>query len=606
MQAIILAAGRGKRLNKLTENNNKCMIRINGITLIERLLKQLELYGLDRIVIVDGYQKDNLEEFISSLNIKTEIKYVSNNDYSNTDSMYSLYLAKEYLNKGDSLIIESDLIFDNKILSKFISDNSSASVLVDIYKNWMNGKTVITNDKNEIIRFMQDNKLNYLDYHDSLKTVGMYKFSCKYSKKFLVPFLETYIKSYGKNHKFEIILDYLINESDSKIVTSFIGNNDWYEINDIQDVDLASIMFSENEELIVEKMLGRWGGYWRYPQYLDYFYLVTPYYPTKALVEEIKANFENLLYQYPSGMKVNSLLAAKEFMVEPDNIIIGNGAAELIKSIMTTIKGKTGFIKPTFDEYPNRLTKEEHVNYYVTSDDFTYSADDVINYFKDKDLLNLILVNPENPSGNYINKKNMRKLLEWTKKENIKFIVDESFVDFVDEDNPTLIKQEILDEFTNLYVIKSISKSYGIPGLRLGILASGDKSTIAWMKKDVSIWNINSFAEFYMQIAGKYRKDYDKALATFRLERTSFSNALKEIKELRVIPSQANYIMVELLDGLDAEYLKQKMLIDEKIFIKTLGKKIKNGRNYLRLAIRNHEDNAKFIDALQRVIHEIN
>ena len=211
-------------------------------------------------------------------------------------------------------------------------------------------------------------------------------------------------------------------------------------------------------------------------------------------------------------------------------------------------------------------------------------------------------MNPENPSGNYINKDSMKKLLDWTKQEHIKTIIDESFVDFVDELDPTLIKQEILDEYTNLYVIKSISKSYGVPGLRLGILASGDIETIAWMKKDVSIWNINSFAEFYMQIAGKYRKDYSNALELFRDERKRFQEELSAINSLRVIPSQANYIMVELLDNIDAEWLKRKMLVEEKIFIKTLGGKIKNGRNYLRLAIRNREDNTQFVQSLKRIL----
>ena len=130
--------------------------------------------------------------------------------------------------------------------------------------------------------------------------------------------------------------------------------------------------------------------------------------------------------------------------------------------------------------------------------------------------------------------------------------------------------------------------------------------TIAWMKKDVSIWNINSFAEFYMQIASKYRKDYENALARFREERISFQHALADIDWIRVIPSQSNYIMVELVNGIEAEWLKQKMLIDEEIFIKTLGKKIKNGKNYLRLAIRDHSDNTRFIEALKRVLTNYN
>ena len=606
MQAIILADVQVNNINEQKNNNLKCMTEINGVTLIERMLKQLDSCNLDRIVIVDGYLKNLLEQFISTLSLNTPIQYIYNDKYLETGNIYSMYLAKEFLCKTDFLIIDSNLMLDDQIITDLIKDNRDAIAVLDQYKSWMTGKTVELNDKKEIIGFQRNNEINHLTLKKSFKTVGIYKFSAQYFKKYFLPYLETYLKVAGEKESIEIIIEILSLALNLKVNSYFINSNRWYAINDIQDIDLASTLFSEDEELVAEKMFGSWGGYWRYPKYLDYFYLVTPYYPTKELVEELKANFEDLLFQYPSGMKVNSLLAAKEFNVKQENIVIGNGAAELIKSIMTTITGRTGFIKPTFEEYPNRLTKEEHVDFYVTSDDFTYNAEDIIHYFKDKEIKNLILVNPENPSGNYIDKKSMRKLLEWTKEHACKLIIDESFVDFVDEEDPTLIKQEILDEFNNLYVIKSISKSYGVPGLRLGILASADSMTIAWMKKDVSIWNINSFAEFYMQIAGKYRKDYENALARFREERISFQNDLADIDGIRVIPSQSNYIMVELLNGIDAEWLKQKMLIDEDIFIKTLGKKIKNGKNYLRLAIRDHSDNTRFIEALKRVLTNYN
>ena len=606
MQVIILADVQVNNINELKNNNLKCMTEINGVTLIERMLKQLDSYNLDRIVIVDGYLNNLLEQFISTLSLNTPIQYIYNDKYLETGNIYSIYLAKYFLCETDFLIIDSNLMLDDQIITDLIKDNRDTIAVIDQYKSWMTGKTVEMNDKKEIIGFQRNNEINHLTLKNSFKTVGIYKFSAQYFKKYFLPYLETYLKVAGKKESIEIIIDILNIALNLKVNSYFIKCNRWYAINDIQDIDLASTLFSEDEELVTEKMFGSWGGYWRYPKYLDYFYLVTPYYPTKELVEELKANFEDLLFQYPSGMKVNSLLAAKEFNVKQENIIIGNGAAELIKSIMTTITGRTGFIKPTFEEYPNRLTKEEHVDFYVTSDDFTYNAEDIIHYFKDKEIKNLILVNPENPSGNYINKKSKRKLLEWTKEQDIKLIIDESFVDFVDEEDPTLIKQDILDEFKNLYVIKSISKSYGVPGLRLGILASADSMTIAWMKKDVSIWNINSFAEFYMQIASKYRKDYENALARFREERISFQNALADIDGIRVIPSQSNYIMVELVNGIEAEWLKQKMLIDEEIFIKTLGKKIKNGKNYLRLAIRDHSDNTRFIEALKRVLTNYN
>jgi len=224
-------------------------------------------------------------------------------------------------------------------------------------------------------------------------------------------------------------------------------------------------------------------------------------------------------------------------------------------------------------------------------------------YFDKTNISNLVLVNPDNPSGNYIPKGDMMRLISWAGDKGIKVIIDESFVDFSDEIDSSLIDQETLSRYPNLYVIKSISKSYGVPGLRLGVLASGDKKLISWMKTDVSIWNINSFAEFYMQICGKYRGSYVKSLEKFRKERNRFVSKLQELGCIRVIPSQANYLMVELLDDLDAEELKQRMLLEQKVFIKTLSKKIKGKKQYLRIAIRNEADNDMFVQKLTETLN---
>lgn len=604
MQAIILAAGKGSRLNKLTENNTKCMVDINEEKLIKRMLRQLVDKGIKKVVIVVGYKKENLMSYIETLACKPEIEYVFNDKYNDTNNIYSLYLTKDYLCREDSIIIESDIIFDDNVLNLVCVEDSNNYAVVDIYKSWMTGMGVQINSRDGIYAFVNENEIDYSSLKKCYKTVGIYKFKAEFAQKCYVPFLETYIKCFGKKSKYEQVLRILSCSDDFEVKARYIKDSNWYEINDIQDVDLASTLFSDNEEKIAQSMLGRWGGYWRYPDYLDYFYLVTPYYPTNCIVEEMKANFEDLLIQYPSGMNVNALLAAKEFNVNPENIIIGNGAAELIKSIMSRISGATGFIRPTFDEYPNRFFKEEK-SLYLDNDNFSYGYETITKFFADNSVANIVIVNPDNPSGNYICKKDMQKLAEWTKDRNIKLIVDESFVDFVDERNPSLIQQEILNSYPNMYVIKSISKSYGVPGLRLGVLASGDCETISWMKKDVSIWNINSFAEFYMQICGKYRKDYVQALCKFRDERMRFQDRLADFPELRVIPSQANYVMVELLGGIDSERLKRKMLTEKKIFIKTLDKKIKGDRKYLRLAIRDTEDNNRFLNHLREAFDEM-
>ena len=139
----------------------------------------------------------------------------------------------------------------------------------------------------------------------------------------------------------------------------------------------------------------------------------------------------------------------------------------------------------------------------------------------------------------------MDKLIAFTKEKGVRFIVDESFVDFANEET-TLIEQSTLNANPHLFVMKSISKSYGVPGLRLGVLASGDTSRIAQIKKDVAIWNINSFGEYYMQIAEKYKKHYVRSLTAVKAERERYIEKLSKIQHLRVIPSQANYVMVEV------------------------------------------------------------
>ena len=149
-----------------------------------------------------------------------------------------------------------------------------------------------------------------------------------------------------------------------------------------------------------------------------------------------------------------------------------------------------------------------------------------------------------------------------------------------------------------MIVVKSISKSYGVPGLRLGILASGNEELIGKIKVAVPIWNINSFAEFYMQIIEKYQNDYKKALSQFRMERSRMYRELKKIQGIIVYPSQANYIMIQLQNGQQASELTKTLLMKYNLFIKDLTGKIEKGQ-YVRLAIRNEADNNKLIYALR-------
>jgi len=604
MQAIILAAGMGKRLKDLTRTNTKCMVKVNGVTLIERVLHQLENLHLSRIVIVIGYEGQKLIDYISTLEIQTPICFVENTIYDKTNNIYSLALAKEYLLKEDTLLLESDLIFEDSALQSLMDDPRDTLALVDKYESWMDGTCIKIGDDDTIEAFVPGKKFVFEDIPSYYKTVNIYKFSKNFSETHYVPFLDAYSKALGDNEYYEQVLRVITMLDDPEIKAKKLDGQLWYEIDDIQDLDIASSMFAPDSDERVASIQARYGGYWRYPRLLDFCYLVNPYFPSQKLMNEMKASFETLLTQYPSGLKVNSLLAAKNFGVHQDHILVGNGAAELIKCLMEKLEGNIGFVRPTFEEYPNRYSEAQSVIYIPENKYFSYTVDDLINYFDDKDIQSFVLINPDNPTGNYITKSDVLRLIGWCDERNIRIIVDESFVDFAEEEDSTLINEDIIRKHSNLIVIKSISKSYGVPGIRLGILASSDEEMIAAMKKEVSIWNINSFGEFYMQIEEKYKRDYFDSLAKIKTTRKKFIEGLSSITSLHVVPSQANYVMVEITNGITAKELTKVLLLKYNLFIKDLSNKVKiDGRQFIRLAVRNCEENAKLVSALKEVLN---
>lgn len=358
------------------------------------------------------------------------------------------------------------------------------------------------------------------------------------------------------------------------------------------------------DEQLLKQYYSRYGGFWEYPDILDYCYLVNPYFNRSNIIKEMHAKFPILVSEYPSGMSVNSKLASECWNINQDYIIPGNGAAELIKALMENIEGKVGVVRPTFEEYPNRLQDNQVITFVPQNETFRYNEDDLIQFFGKNPVETLLLINPDNPSGNYINMKGVHKLAQWCEVNDIRFVLDESFVDFsLGYANNTCLSNAILEKYPHMCVMKSISKSYGVPGLRLGILCSADKELIAKMKKQVSIWNINSFAQFFMQIYPKYRKDYDFACKQFIDERENFEKELQKIPFIKVMPSQANYFFLEILPPYNPKELCAILLKRYNILVSAcLAKKGIAPNKYIRIAVRNHSDNTKFIQAMKELI----
>jgi len=597
MQAIILAAGMGKRLMEITNDQTKCMVKVNGTTLIEHCLNIITLYPISKIILVIGYKGDKLREFIGNEYNNIPVEYVKNDIYDKTNNIYSLYLTKEYLEKEDTILIESDLIFEKKIIDKLWNDSAKDVALVNKYESWMDGTVVEIDNENHIVNFLSKNEFKFNDVDNYYKTVNIYKFSKEFLKDKYIPFLEAYCKSKGLNEYYEQVLKVITFLDKKNIKVCKLDNGEkWYEIDDKQDLNNAETIFSTG----IEKYQNRYGGYWRFPKLIDFCYLVNPYFPTSKMECEFKCYFDTLLRQYPSGHNIQNILAAKMFNCKEEDIIVGNGAAELINSLMTVLNDKkVGVIYPTFQEYPARLIKDNVIKIFAKEPNFSYNIELIKENSDKADVF--LLINPDNPSGNFIKKEDVVALANYLKEKNKLLLLDESFVDFAEGgESNSLINEEILEEHHNLIIMKSISKSYGVPGIRLGILVSKNQSIIEATKSNLSIWNINSYGEFFLQIFGKYHEDYKDACVKIANERDRFLKELQKIKYLRTIPSQANYFLCEVI-GKNTKELSEHLL-KQNILIKDCSSKEGfSNKPYIRLAVRDENDNNLLIRELKTI-----
>ena len=593
MQILIPAAGMGNRLGSETSDKTKAMVKVNGRTLIERCLDAAVEHPIDRILIVVGYQKDKLKNFLGMDYKGVDIIYIENDEYDKTNNIYSMYLAKNYLAEDDTIIIESDLVFEPKILSKLIKNPTENLALVERHKSWMDGTVVKIDNNFSITHFVNKEEFNYDEINSYYKTVNIYKFSKSFLIEIYIPFLEAYSKAVGRNEYYEQVLKVIVTLNMKNIKALPVNGALWYEVDDIQDLDNANLLFAERDQSY-NLLSKRYGGYWRFDSLIDFCYLVNPYFPPKPLINEMKFNFNKLIQSYPSGEKIQALLGGKMFNVSANNIVVGNGAAELIEIVTRSLKGQFGLFSPTFEEYTARFN---NVSLSVPKvEGFRYGKDEVISLSKDKD--GVILINPDNPSGNFISYQDIIAILENFKSFGKYLILDESFLDFAEGGfESSVLNQADLNRFPNLIVIKSIGKSYGVGGLRLGVLASSDANIIKIIKSEIPIWNINSLAEFFLQIIGKYTAQYRESCVKLIQSRAELYLALQGVDYLQPYPSQANYILCKVI-GKDSTELATDLCSKHSVLVKDCSDKTGMNEQYIRVAVRDARDNEILVTSL--------
>ncbi len=599
MQAIILSAGAGNRLRPLTEKIPKCLVEVNGTPIIFNALKALLKCNVQKVIMVVGYLSEVVKKRIGDNWGGMEIVYVENELYAQTNNIYSLWLARNYLNE-DTILMECDIFFEEKLIERLISQKIQNTIVVDHFKQGMDGTVVEVDENKRVVRMIpgRDQGDNF-DFSGKYKTVNVYYFSQDFLLKYFVPNLELYIKTQSMDQYYELILAVLIYLRNPSLYATVIDDIKWIEIDDFSDLQKAEYLFSEpKQKLELAKRIH--GGYWRY-NFKDYSYLYNLYFPPTQLINELRVNLKDIITNYPSGQKELARILSNWVGVKSDYLAVANGASEIIRVINKNLVKKLSIPAPTFNEYERGLDKKQTNYFYKNPSDFKIDLDKYIRSVIDSQSNTALLINPNNPTSQFNTLDEIEYLLSQLTSLDL-FVLDESFIDFASkEDNVSMIKE--FEKYRNLIIVKSMSKNLGVAGLRLGYAVSANTKLIKFIRKELPIWNINSFAEFFLESLPKYRKEYENSCKKVIDDRDYLYREVSNVPKLKAFPPKANFVLVELEDGWQSDKLVSELFLNFNILIKDCSNKTGlENRRYIRISARTRQDTDILITAMRQIL----
>jgi threonine-phosphate decarboxylase len=340
-----------------------------------------------------------------------------------------------------------------------------------------------------------------------------------------------------------------------------------------------------------------YGGFWNFG-IKDFCYLVNPYFPPRAFTKSLGLRLDELLRSYPSTNWYISSLVAKTLDLTDKEVVIGNGASELISAITMRYVDNLAVSVPTFDEYINRVSNQgKTTSLFQMGEDFTFDADQFLRHIRDCGANSALIINPNNPTGTLIAQDSIGYILESLRHLDL-IILDESFIDFAGSD-PLPSAMNRLFEFPNLIILKSLSKAYGIPGLRLGYAATSNRDVLANLRSDVPIWSINSLAQYFVEEMGDYHEQFLASCLAVRRATQTLYHELQSVPYLYPYPSDGNFVLCKILDSFTASQLTSQLYEQHKIFINDCSRKKGLDGQFVRIASRTTEENIELVRVLR-------
>ncbi|MDD5673460.1 MAG: aminotransferase class I/II-fold pyridoxal phosphate-dependent enzyme [Chitinivibrionales bacterium] len=590
MKALILAAGYGNRMRPLTDQKHKTLVEVGGRTIIDRIIDGLTENGITDIVVVTGYRHEELRDHLLKTHPALKFSFVHNERYRETNNIFSMALALEQMTiDSDVVLIESDLVFHPSVIQRLLQNKHPTVALVDHFRSGMDG-TVVTVENGVITAVIPPHlQSDNFDYSDKFKTLNIYKFSKEFCATAFKKLLTYYATTIDANCYYELILGILIYMQRETIHAEIVAGEPWAEIDDPNDLQNAEFVFNVDRKGILQNSFG---GYWNH-DILDFCFIRNMYFPPPAIISEMKNVLPALIHNYGSRQERLNQKLAWFLLCRSERVFLLNGASQIYPLLREFFSGKKALVPaPTFGEYercfPGAATYADAVGVNTAALQKAAEAADCI-----------VFVNPNNPSGTVLQSEWLFAFAKQAPRKTV--IVDESFIEFSGQ--PSLLSLLEKEALQNVIVIKSLSKSLGIPGIRLGYAYACDPAFLAYVNKNTPIWNSNSLAEFTLEIILKYRKELAQSFEDTRRDREAFAAILAASPYVeRVYPSGGNFLLAKLSDRAPAAATVVEALLRRGIYVKDISGKFHDRGNYLRIAVRLPEENAIFAEGLGKAV----
>lgn len=600
-KAIVLAAGMGSRLGRASDSIPKPLTEVNGLSILGNALNILVEAGYQEVVLVIGYKGLKIRAFVAALELPVTVRFIENTEWATTNNLYSLYLAcDELAGEGGVTLLEGDIFFRASVITALDAQSGRDCLAVVSPLTPLMEGTFAEVDAHGLIRRLGSSKADdHLTADRPLKTANIYYLSADFCKNYLIGELERNVKDNRVNDYYEVTFKTACAQGMGFRVIE-VDPGTWIEIDNLYDLRIASYQFSEHKHAL---LASQHGGYWRFPV-TDHALIYNLHFPPAGLKKLMVDRFADIALNYPASAGASLPLLSDFLGVPTENLVIANGVSEIIRLLPRLFSGNVLVFEPSFNEFASAIPAERVTTVRLTAkNQFALDIEHTLRVVEQQRPEAIVLVTPNNPTGGLIPKETILELYARTQDQAPYLIVDESFLDFAGDASDQSVLHDLL-AFPRIIVLRSMSKTFGIGGLRLGYAASADQRWLDALRKELPIWNINGFAEEFMLNLPQYRKEYAASCTQVRRETDELVMQLREIEALEVFATASNFVLCRLRPGYPSAPELAVLLVDDfSIFIKECsGKVMDDADRYLRISSRNREQNDRLIDALKHVL----